>query len=82
MSDRRVSATDERMRDLLRDVLERLYRLENGGAIAGRVSFGSEIEIGGDIGGVEITVSDIGGGGKTVTFRNMTTGSTFTINLP
>ncbi len=78
MSDRRLSPTGDRLRDQLRRLEERIYRLENGGATAGRLSFDTAIQIS----DVEIQVSDAGGDSRTVTFRNVLTGTISTINLP
>lgn len=77
MSDRRIPTSDQRLAKFLQDLSDRLYRLENGGAIAGVVSFGSQIRIG----GVEITIEDAGGGALNVVFTNLQTGATSVINL-
>lgn len=84
MSDRRMSDSGNVARDWMREVEDRLDRLENGGAIAGRVSFDSEIVLGGDVagGGVLVQVVDAGGGARDVIFTNLSTGSTDTISLP
>jgi len=84
MSDRRTSDSDNIARDWMRRVEDRLDRLENGGAIAGVVSFDTGIELGGELtlGGVRIDITDTGGGSREVVFTNLVTGSTSTIPLP
>jgi hypothetical protein len=81
MSDRRTASSEEVMMAWMRDISDRVDRLEHGGAIAGAVSFGSVIEIGGDIGGVLIEVIDTGGGGRDVIFTNQTNGTSYAISL-
>jgi len=81
MSDRRLSAVDDILRQLLREIHDRLDRLEHQGSLAGAVSFGSQIEIGGDVGGVLIEVVDTGGGGRNVVFTNLSNGASYTITL-
>lgn len=77
MSERRIPSTQNRSRDTLRDLEERIYRLENGGATAGLISFGDAIQVG----DVEIRVTDAGGQNRNLVFRNVLTGATSTINL-
>ena len=81
MSDRRLHAVDDVMRQLLREISDRLDRLEHQGSVAGTVSFGSQIEIGGDVGGILIEVVDTGGGGRDVVFTNQSNGASYTITL-
>ncbi len=82
MSFRKVPVPQTRARDQLRDIEDRLAKLERGGATAGQASFGPSIIIGGAALAVSVVVADTGGGGKTVTFKNLATGSTSVINLP
>lgn len=65
------------LRALLRDISDRLERLENGGATAGIVSFGPVILIG----DVRIRIEDAGGDSREVVFENVLTGATSTITL-
>lgn len=78
---RKLSPSAHVARDQMREVLDRLARLEKGGAVSGRVSFGTTVRFGGED-GVDVTVSGAAGGAKTVTFLNVATGSTFDIPLP
>lgn len=81
MSDRRLATSDEVLKQWMRQVDDRLDRLEHQGALAGVVSFGSVIEIGGDVGGVLIEVIDTGSGNRDVVFTNQSNGLTYTISL-
>lgn len=83
MSERRQSTDATRMLDQLRDFEQRLNRLENGGAIAGRLSFGSVVTFGGETGApaVELAVIDVGGGVIHLVFTNTVTGVSATTVL-
>lgn len=70
MSDRRLSTSDDELRDLLQDIVDRLYRLENGGAISGLVSFDKTIQIG----DVRISIVDTGGLSRQVVFQEVDAG--------
>lgn len=63
--------------DMLRAINDRLQRLEQGGAIAGRISFGPVIQIG----DIQITIIDGAGTHRTIEFRNLLSGATSTIVL-
>lgn len=78
MSDRNLSASDKKMRDLLRDMTDRVNRLENGGALRGRVGFGEKITLA----DVEVAVVDTGNNSRKVIFTNLKTGSSNEIPLP
>lgn len=78
MSDRRLSESKNRARDWQREIEERLYRLENGGAIAGNIGLAAKLTIG----TVQVEVVDLGGGSVDLVFTNLATGSTSTVNLP
>jgi hypothetical protein len=67
--------TDEEAKGLLREILDRLDRLENGGAIAGRVSFGPVIQIG----DVLVTAAT---DGTSLTLTNVLTGDTRVLTIP
>lgn len=77
MSDRRIAVADTALADTLRDIFDRLQRLEQGGAIAGRVSFGPEIQIG----DVTIRITAGAGSQRTVHFINVVSGVESTIVL-
>jgi hypothetical protein len=79
LSFRDLPVTEDALLDLLRSLDDRIYRLENGGAIAGQISLGPVITIGD--GDVEIKVVDTGGTGRNVVFRNTLSGATYTITL-
>lgn len=81
MSDRRLSAVDDVLKQLLREIHDRLDHLEHQGSLEGSVSFGSRIEIGGELGGISIEVIDTGGGGRNVVFTNLSNGAIYTITL-
>lgn len=78
VSDRRLSDSANRARDWQRRIEERLYRLENGGAIAGNIGLDSKFTIG----TVQVEVVDLGGGSVNLVFTNLVTGSKNTISLP
>lgn len=77
MSFRDIPIEGEEMAQLLRDMLDRLDRLENGGAIAGIVSFGRVIQVG----DVRVSVVDTVGNNRDLVFENVLTGTSFTITL-
>lgn len=77
MSERDRPTEDTRMLNWMRNIEARIERLENGGAIAGRLSLASEIQIG----DVVVTIVDAGGNSRTVRFRNSLTGSMYDIPL-
>lgn len=69
--------TAEGLVSLLREIDDRFVRLENGGAIAGEISLGTTIHVG----GLELKVTDAGGGHRNLTFRNPVNNLTFVISL-
>lgn len=77
MSYRHIPPAGQEMRDFLRDIVDRLEKIERGGAIRGQVSFDSRIQIG----DVQISVTDAGGGHRNLTFLNAVNGATYTITL-
>ena len=77
MSFRSVPLSNKEMTGLLSSILDRIAKLERGGALQGEVSFGTRIVIG----GVQVYVTDLGGGSKRVTFRNPDNGVVFEISL-
>lgn len=77
MSDRRIAVGSTALADTLRDILDRLDRIDQGGAIAGRISFGPVIQIG----DVQISILTGVGTQRTVEFRNLLSGATSTIVL-
>jgi hypothetical protein len=81
MSDRRLSTQNDTLRQLLREIHDRIDRLEHQGSLEGPVSFGSRLEIGGEMGGVLIEVVATSGTGRNVVFTNQSNGLTYTITL-
>jgi hypothetical protein len=77
VSFRQVPTDDTAMKAFLTDLVDRLIRLENGGAIAGQVSFGPVIQIG----DVLITITKGVGTHRNVVFKNVLSGTTSTIVL-
>lgn len=77
MSDRRVPTQDQALASILREILDRLHKVENGGAIAGQVSFGEKIQIG----DVLVSVTHGAGTARNVVFTNVLSGTSFTIPL-
>lgn len=77
MSYRDIPVEGEEMAGLLREILDRLERLENGGATAGIVSFGRVIQIG----DVRVTVVPTTGDDRDLVFENVLTGASSTISL-
>lgn len=77
MSYRDQPTTEQRLEAWMREVNDRLYKLENGGATAGRISFGDTIVIG------TVQVQVVPGVGLAVdlVFTNLLTGATSTIPL-
>lgn len=80
MSYRNVPTEQNAMRDLLREMLDRLDSLERGGAYEGIISFGPRMQIG------DVDVSVIPNpanlpNGRLLVFRNVLTGVTSTIIL-
>lgn len=74
---RTIPTTDTAFKELLQEILDRLYRLENSGPTAGAVSVGSPFRIA----DVEISVTDTGNNNRDVTFRNVLTGAVSIIHL-
>lgn len=80
MSYRLLSTIDTALRDLFRDILDRLTALERGGAYEGIISFGSQIQIG----DVAVTVTPDPANlpnGRLLVFRNVLTDADHTITL-
>lgn len=77
MSDRRRPTDREATSAWIRDVADRLEKLENGTGLVGPVSLSSGITIG----GIEITVLPTTGDGRKIVFTNPLTGATSTITL-
>jgi predicted deacylase len=77
MAYRDIPVQGDELKQMLREIGDRLERLETGGAISGQVSFGDAIQIG----DVLITILDTGSNGRTVQFENVLTGATDTIVL-
>ncbi len=77
MSDRRLPPSNQRMEAWMRAVEDRLYKLEHGGSIVGRVSFGDTIVIG----VVQFQVVPGTAGAVDLVLTNLNTGVTSTINL-
>ena len=77
MSDRRVARENDRATEWMKQVEQRLWRLENGGATAGIISVGNTFIIG----NVQIQVVDAGGENVDLVFTNLTTGATSTTHL-
>ena len=83
MSERRIPTSDDRAASLLKSLSDRIYRLENGGALRGLVSFDSTVQIG----DVRISVVNTGGLNRNVVFQevdaagNPVVGHSYTITL-
>lgn len=80
MSYRTIPTEKDALRDLLREVLDRLTALERGGAYEGIISFGPQMQIG----DVFVTVTPNPANlpdGRLLTFRNVLTDATDTITL-
>lgn len=77
--DRRTSTATTESRDLLRGLQERLRALEKlvEGLMAGTDGTGSRIVVG----GIVITVTDTGAGGRDLTATNPLTGLSSTLSL-
>lgn len=78
MSDRRLPSSKDAGVSLLRDLLDRVERLEKGSNLLGLVSFGPAIRVG----DVLITIVNGVGNDRKVQFKNVITGSTSVIDLP
>jgi hypothetical protein len=72
---------DEALKATLRDIEDRLRKIEAGTTLTGRVSFGNTIFLAG--GEVQVTVTPRPGhvNGRLVVFTNTLTGATSTITL-
>lgn len=80
MSYRLLSTIDSALRDLFRDILDRLSALERGRGFEGIISFGPQIQIG----DVSVTVIPNPANlpnGRLLVFRNVLTGAENTITL-
>lgn len=77
MSFRDIPVEGDEMAGLLREILDRLDRLENGGAVAGIVSFGPVLLIG----DVSVSVVNSGGLNRNLIFKNVLTGASSTVTL-
>lgn len=75
---RTIPTSDSAFKELLQEILDRIYRIENSGPIAGVVSFSAD---GIQIGDVSISVVDTGSNNRDVVLRNTLTGATDTIHL-
>lgn len=77
MSYRDIPVAGEEMAGLLREILDRLTDLENGGAIRGIVSFGPVIRIG----DVKVSVVATTGDNRDLIFENVLTGAQSIVTL-
>lgn len=78
MSYRIIPTSRDGLVRLLRDILDRLERIESGNVFGnGRISFGNVIQIG----DVELAVTNGVGNARILTFRNLKNGATSVINL-
>lgn len=77
LSFRDIPVEGEEMAQLLREIIDRLEALENGGAIRGIVSFGPVIQVG----DVRVRVVQTTGDNRDLEFENVLTGASFTITL-
>lgn len=81
MSERRLSIEGTRQQQWMREVMDRLDRIEHQANLAGAISFSSSIEVGGDIGGVTVEVIDTGGNHRDLVFTNTQNGVSHTVSL-
>lgn len=77
MSQRNMATDNDRAVHMLRELHERVGRLEAGGAIRGEISLDDKIHIG----GAQVEVRPADGDDLEIVFTNPTTGATHTISL-